>query len=566
MWKLSKTRSFDTYSFIDPPSIKPARRYCHLCIMSSQDPNQQRNPARAIPYPPRIPQSSSVPAGDNHPLAAGPIPTPSNAGPNTMRPDAPGHPARLAPGPPPKRSPVVAKAVSTIPNKPRTNISSGAPAQTLDSLADAFLSNDSYRTTHLGLEPILRPPPLPPGDGIDRLRTLVERRAWGDVLKLSTSILSSDGPHADVYSSLLLLPTTAPRMNVDTLSPEIRLETVEVMTLQCNAWLKLRRYADLGKEIERWNFLTQNDVNASAPDWLPWSIKILAGQARQYFGDANEAADILQDLQSQIPKDDPVSLVWVNNALANLFLLKEDFRLALVAFDQILKLIPEATEEEVRLKHPNAANHSELCSLLATAYKCEILCRQGRTLLQAGALPQVAEVFEYARSEWTAAEERIQPDMASHPVLKLMSCQMQVNEALFYFGQSNMEHAMESITNALELLRSQDLLNQRYDESVYMGTGVVGIDATNILYSECVNNLALCSLYTCEMKDAVNLLEDLIRVDPTAFLTERVAFNLCTLYELGADSAVSARRKRVLQLIAKRFFLHDIGPESFRVN
>jgi hypothetical protein len=67
------------------------------------------------------------------------------------------------------------------------------------------------------------------------------------------------------------------------------------------------------------------------------------------------------------------------------------------------------------------------------------------------------------------------------------------------------------------------------------------------------------------MKDAVVSLEGLVRDDPAAFLTERVAFNLCTLYELGSDSAVATRNKRVLQLIAKRFFLHDIGPESFRV-
>jgi hypothetical protein len=61
-------------------------------------------------------------------------------------------------------------------------------------------------------------------------------------------------------------------------------------------------------------------------------------------------------------------------------------------------------------------------------------------------------------------------------------------------------------------------------------------------------------------------MEGLIREDPTAFLTERVIFNLCTLYELGSDSTVGTRKKRVLQLIAKRFFLHDVGPESFRIN
>jgi hypothetical protein len=38
-----------------------------------------------------------------------------------------------------------------------------------------------------------------------------------------------------------------------------------------------------------------------------------------------------------------------------------------------------------------------------------------------------------------------------------------------------------------------------------------------------------------------------------------------TLYELSSDTAVAGRKKRVLQVIAKRFFLHDIGAECFRL-
>jgi len=86
-----------------------------------------------------------------------------------------------------------------------------------------------------------------------------------------------------------------------------------------------------------------------------------------------------------------------------------------------------------------------------------------------------------------------------------------------------------------------------------------------LLYHEAINNASLCHLYSCRLADAVSTLEALVRNDPAAFLTERTAFNLCTLYELGSDSVVATRNKRVLQLIAKRFFLHDVGPESFRV-
>ena len=60
-------------------------------------------------------------------------------------------------------------------------------------------------------------------------------------------------------------------------------------------------------------------------------------------------------------------------------------------------------------------------------------------------------------------------------------------------------------------------------------------------------------------------MERLIRHNPSESLTERSALNLCTLYELSADAASATRKKRTLQLIAKRFFLHDIGPESFRL-
>jgi len=61
------------------------------------------------------------------------------------------------------------------------------------------------------------------------------------------------------------------------------------------------------------------------------------------------------------------------------------------------------------------------------------------------------------------------------------------------------------------------------------------------------------------------MLESLIRENPTMYLTETLTFNLCTLYELGSDNTVSGKKKRMLQLIAKRFSIQDIGAESFRI-
>ena len=160
------------------------------------------------------------------------------------------------------------------PSSSKGSPASGSPAKSLDVMADTLLSQKSYRTDTLNLAPLLRPVPLPREDGIKRLRTLTERRAWGDVLKIATAMLNSGkDPYGDVYSSLVMLPLNAPQVDISQVSPQIRNETVEIMTLQCNAWLKLRRYQDLATEIERWNFLKQNDATAESPEWLPWSLR-----------------------------------------------------------------------------------------------------------------------------------------------------------------------------------------------------------------------------------------------------------------------------------------------------
>jgi hypothetical protein len=92
------------------------------------------------------------------------------------------------------------------------------------------------------------------------------------------------------------------------------------------------------------------------------------------------------------------------------------------------------------------------------------------------------------------------------------------------------------------------------------------IDVEGNLLVPCLNNLALCALYTCRLLEAVTMIETLIREDPSKYLTESIAFNLCTLYELGSDNATSEKNKKVLQSIAKRFTLHDIGKENFRLS
>lgn len=222
----------------------------------------QSTPLVTIPVPTSISRGVAVPAGNDHPLAA-----PTTSGSSPMRPT---NPAMMSTPTKPSAPP----SQTTFTGQSNIVSTAVSPSKSLESLADSFLSEPSYRTEKLGLAAALRPVPLPREDGIERLRTLVERRAWGDVLKISTAMLNTtNGQHADVYASLVMLPLNAPHTDVSQVRPEIRNETVEIMTLQCNAWLKLRRYSDLVTEVERWNFLAHNDATAQSPEWLPWSLR-----------------------------------------------------------------------------------------------------------------------------------------------------------------------------------------------------------------------------------------------------------------------------------------------------
>lgn len=271
----------------------------------------------------------------------------------------------------------------------------------------------------------------------------------------------------------------------------------------------------------------------------------------------------------------------MDNALANIFIKRGKWRLAIGSLDRMIGLVPEATRAEVQSLFTSSSNNSNkseeseerIISFLTKTYICEILSRQGRIFLQAGALFEAREIFEEAKTMWTENESSLSSiplpeELSNHnkTLRTVMPSLIEINDGLFYFAKSSYDHALQSFSKAINILRKEgSKFHSKYRAQDWIGPAVVGCQTTTLLYNEAVNNMTLCHLYTCNMKDAVVTLEELVREDPTAFLTERVAFNLCTLYELGSDPAVASRNKRVLQLLAKRFFLHDVGPESFRV-
>ena len=181
-------------------------------------------------------------------------------------------------------------------------------------------------------------------------------------------------------------------------------------------------------------------------------------------------------------------------------------------------------------------------------------------MLQIGALQEAATLFQEAKTLFNS----LSPTSINHWILEYNPIQIRINDGLLSFAYSHYDVAMTHFRKSIDMLESQ--YTETYNKQDWMGPTVLRVDLYSTSLSNCWNNLALCALYTCRMQDAVRMMETLVRRDPSRFLTERLAFNLSTLYELGSDAAASTRKKRVLQLIAKRFFLHDIGPESFRVS
>lgn len=271
-----------------------------------------------------------------------------------------------------------------------------------------------------------------------------------------------------------------------------------------------------------------------------------------------------------LPSNDSKWLLATDNALSNVFMRQKEYRLALASLDSMMDLLPAVVESQVAEYWKDTGNPSSISAVLLGASECEVLSRQGRVLLQIGALPEASRIFEYAKAEWKKtvdAVSSVPQDVQELAIVQLAPAHLLVNDGLLAFAYSNNDAALDDFRKTLEYLRAANLSLTKYCREHWVGPAmVVGTHSFETIMSECTNNMAICALHACRLHDAVRLLENLVREDPTAFLTERMAFNLCTLYELGADSTVSARKKRVLQLVAKRFFLHDVGPESFRVN
>jgi tetratricopeptide (TPR) repeat protein len=415
----------------------------------------------------------------------------------------------------------------------------------MDDLADAFLSGPCPRIFERGLPPLLAPDPLPPNvSDIERLRILVNRRAYSDALLISNQLLRGSHSHyAPLYHALLSGAKDQP-LALMTHQDEL----VYILTVFLESLVKLHKYNDLQTEIDRWRFCHHHrqkqpaaDDAPPSPAWIPWSLHILAASSLRLVENnklvaTNEALDALwairNDIQNDTRDDNCLALLHVENTIANIFIEINDWRMALGTIERMIDMVDTVPE------------------------KVELLSRQGRIFLQAGGSEQAEVLFQ-------RAAETANPSSNLASTTSLVPVQLSLNQGLLHFSYGKYDAAWDSFRTGLQLLRG---VTSHADETNGNGKSFSLLESRNTLYAEICNNMALCAIYTCRLSEALDIMESTVRDDVTKNLTDRVALNLCTLYELASDGTASARKKRVLQLVAKRFFLHDISVENFRVS
>ncbi len=490
--------------------------------------------------------------------------------------------------------------------------------------------------------PLLKPKPLKfvnSSNRVNLLLELVSRRAWSDVIKLSDELLFSSGSIYQPLCSFLMngsdniIGSNQENISNSEEDSELQKDLITIIQWRIRSMFHLRRFADMKLCIEKMNLTFTKYSSNELPAWIPLGIILQSMEClvsynthlknkRTRGGDDEDDDDILEEEKER--NDDEIldefyilrdTLVQVNNErgqdgtnrwndlleldiiLSNILIQNSQWRLALVTLDEIIgysdNVAPYwAKQLLIRDESVNASNTTGLLRntthVIAKAITIEIYSRQGRVLLQAGALPAAATIFERAHDEYQELEnsrivakaigtdDESNCSLANIPreghalceqhIVMDIPTQIFINEGLLHFAHMDYDLAEIKFSKAIQIQRQ---MQEKRVDIGFMGKSnqIVNsvMETEGNLLVPCLNNFALCALYTCRMRDAVALMESLIKEDPTSYLNHSIVFNLCTLYELGWDNATSDRKKRVLQLVAKRFSLHDIGPESFRL-
>ena len=433
----------------------------------------------------------------------------------------------LPPAPPPIGPSAVAvpKQLVSMPSLSQQHLNA-------DELADLFLTGETSNTTTLGdnnsggVQPLLRPLPLPETQSdLERMRVLVERRAWGDVLSITASLLKGPSSHyAAIYTMFLNKGGTKSKIPPSLLQSQQLNEFMEILILQGHAWIQMRRYKELGAEVQEWSYCHYNnrtdnreesEANKAAASWIPWNIHIFAATALQFtMSDKSATTSALWQIRHDLEKDmsaNVMHVIHVDQTLSNLFCAQGEWRMALESLERLMELVPQGAARWFE-GHGGQSNSTDpqVLKILTDACQCELLSRQGRILLQIGAVDGARILFERATMRWQDIPSNdvfldiLKKYGETKRILEQAEPQLQANLGLLQFAHQDYNAALEHFRKSLQIMETMDQqastnsgeTKSKYITTDWVGGGLIAPVSRHSLYSEVTSNLAVTALYT----------------------------------------------------------------------
>ncbi|XP_075057600.1 trafficking protein particle complex subunit 12 isoform X2 [Mixophyes fleayi] len=296
-------------------------------------------------------------------------------------------------------------------------------------------------------------------------------------------------------------------------------DSLQLWFLRLSLLVKLGLFQNAEMEFEPFKNLDQPDLYyeyyphvypGRRGSMVPFSMRILHAELRQYLGSPQESLDrlhnmkticlkILDNLEKGFAEDGSMITMTNSNrqasvqlwrsrlgrvmySMANCLLMMKDYVLAVDAYHTVTEYYPEQEPQ--------------------------LLSGIGRIFLQIGDIKTAEKYFQDAEK---VIQNHVNRDESNKKIIVLM------NRAFLHLGQNNFLEAHGFFTEVLKL------------------------DPTNTVAN---NNAAVCLLYLGKLKDSLRHLEGLVQQDPKHYLHESVLFNLTTMYEL--ESSRSMQKKQAL--------------------
>ncbi|XP_056420067.1 trafficking protein particle complex subunit 12 [Hyla sarda] len=296
-------------------------------------------------------------------------------------------------------------------------------------------------------------------------------------------------------------------------------DSLQLWFLRLSLLVKLGLFQNAEMEFEPFKNLDQPDLYyeyyphvypGRRGSMVPFSMRILHAELRQYLGCPQETLDrlhsmkaiclkIVDNLENGFAEDGSMITMTNSNrqasvqlwrsrlgrvmySMANCLLMMKDYALAVDAYHTVIKYYPEQEPQ--------------------------LLSGIGRIFLQIGDIKTAETYFQDVEK---VIENLVTKEEANNKIMILM------NKAFLHLGQNNFSVAHKFFTEVLKL------------------------DPTNTVAN---NNAAVCLLYLGKLKDSLRHLEGLVQQDPKHYLHESVLFNLTTMYEL--ESSRSMQKKQAL--------------------